>query len=162
MFDGDDKGMQNFFNFLDEDMIDINEKDNKTENKEAKNNNRNSLSQSEKNSFFFNNQNKTELLNKKTLRDKKQKKNATEKSQKEIKEESQKEEEKYDYDDFYTMNNFAGNKADFYIDFDLSTVEVNKSQQSYKYSENQRDEELPEVNKKMCMTEVTKDNTKRK
>ena len=161
MFDEDDKGMQNFFNFLDEDMKDINEKDNKTENKDAKNN-RNSLSQSEKNPFFFNNQNKTELLNKKTLRDKKQKKNVTEKSQKEIKEESQKEEEKYDYDDVYTLNTLTGDKTDFYNDFDLSTVEVNISQQSYQCSENQRDEELPEVNKNMSMSEVTKDNTKKK
>ena len=59
------------------------------------------------------------------------------------------------------MNSFEGDKNNFYDDFDFASVEVNKSQQSYKYSENQRDEDFPEVNKKISMTEITKDNTKK-
>ena len=139
-------------------MMDIEEKDNKTENKDGKNNYQ--ISQSEKNQLYYKNQNKTELLNKKTSREKKQKKNSSEKTQKEIKEENLKEEEKFDDD--YLVNHFeVGDKTDFYDDFDFASVEVNKSLQSYKYSENQRDEDFPEVNQKVSITEVTKDNTKR-
>ena len=157
MLDEEDKGLQKYLNYLDEDMMDMEEKDNKTENKDAKNNN--SLSQSEKNQLYFKNQNRTELLNRKTFREQKQKKINSEKSQKEIKEEILKEEEKFDDD--YLMNSFEGDKNNFYDDFDFASVEVNKSQQSYKYSENQRDEDFPEVNKKISMTEITKDNTKK-
>ncbi len=72
MLDEEEKGLQNFLNYLDEDMMDIEEKDNKTENKDGKNNYQ--ISQSEKNQLYYKNQNKTELLNKKTSREKKQKK----------------------------------------------------------------------------------------
>lgn len=69
---------------------------------------------------------------------------------------------KDDNNDIYQINgpDDDGDRADFYNDFDFN-VEVNRSETSYQYSENQRTENLSETNR-ISKTEKTKDNTKQK
>ena len=151
--DNNENIMQGYFSFLqDGPNLDFEnyERNNKTEKAED-----------EKKNDFIQNDNipKTEYLKKKTNREeKKQKKKTTEKEQKE--KETAEDSQGNNYD---SLNMDEGEeKINFDNDyFNISSIEVNQSQNSYKRSDNIR-EEFPNINyKAMSLTEVTKDKTKK-
>ena len=151
--DNNENIMQGYFSFLqDGPNLDFEnyERNNKTEKAED-----------EKKNDFIQNDNipKTEYLKKKTNREeKKQKKKTTEKEQKE--KETAEDSQGNNYD---SLNMDEGEeKINFDNDyFNISNIEVNQSQNSYKRSDNIR-EEFPNINyKAMSLTEVTKDKTKK-
>ena len=151
--DNNENIMQGYFSFLqDGTNLDFEnyERNNKTEKAED-----------EKKNDFIQNDNipKTEYLKKKTNREeKKQKKKTTEKEQKE--KETAEDSQGNNYD---SLNMDEGEeKINFDNDyFNISNIEVNQSQNSYKRSDNIR-EEFPNINyKAMSLTEVTKDKTKK-
>ena len=121
-------------------------------------NNKTEKAEDERNGFNQNdNIPKTEYLKKKTNREeKKQKKKTTEKEQKE--KETAEDSQGNNYD---SLNMDEGEeKINFDNDyFNISNIEVNQSQNSYKRSDNIR-EEFPSY-KPMSLTEVTKDKTKK-
>ena len=161
---GDDEGLEKYFDFLEDDTFNIDnnkEKESKTETKEPNIGNQNQLfnfSQSERNIFNIQNENKTELLKKKISREAKcPKKKPPEKVNKEKKGENKKEldDEEMDY-----SNNDNDERPEFYRDFDAN-VQVNDFHLSHQYSENLREEDFHIEDHKMSITEVTKDKTKK-
>ena len=145
--------MQGYFSFLqDGPNLDFEnyERNNKTEKAED-----------EKKNDFIQNDNipKTEYLKKKTNREeKKQKKKTTEKEQKE--KETAEDSQGNNYD---SLNMDEGEeKINFDNDyFNISNIEVNQSQNSYKRSDNIREEFPNNHYKVMSLTEVTKDKSKK-
>ena len=136
------EGLNKYFDYL-EDQFNLNnnyKNESKTENKEPNKNNQN-------------------LLNKFSQSEKNPKKNPSGNISKEKKDKNPKEE---DYDELNYFNDNGDDRAEFYLDFDISKVEVNDSHLSYQYSENQREEDFHTEYKKMSFTEVAKDNIKKK
>ena len=123
-------------------------------------NNKTEKAEDERNGFNQNdNIPKTEYLKKKTNREeKKQKKKTTEKEQKE--KETAEDSQGNNYDSLNMEED--EDKINFDNDyFNISNIEVNQSQNSYKRSDNIREEFPNNHYKVMSLTEVTKDKSKK-